>query len=411
MNNLLILLFLFTSFLIAQNGTEDYIEVPSKYGYPVKLPANVSANFTIKNEAANQQMQFLLAISINNSYLQFQTEGKNEYLSRYMVTAYISQEDKTFASNSVQKDAKEKNFEHTISRYNAQYITLTLNVKAPQSFNLNRSFFIHFTVNDLNRNHSETFKIEGNFKPDIEERGTLSFWQEKELIPTLQLVPYNQKVNALFFLWQQNAQHEDIRFELTKEGVSIDTFYIVHNAVNTNDYRFSLPYEKMEEGAYHLKVYRHETLLAEKQFEVVWFKKPLYLYKHDLALRPLTYLLSAEENKTIDNLRIGEVNTWFKTYWQKKDPTPKTVHNEIMEEYYKRVSHTVKQFSTSHKEGWETDRGKIYLLWGNPDSVVNGRYATWTNPFITWHYYRDNDTTIFNFIDKEINGEYWLLEE
>ena len=49
------------------------------------------------------------------------------------------------------------------------------------------------------------------------------------------------------------------------------------------------------------------------------------------------------------------------------DPTPSTEHNELMEEYYRRVSYSNENFD-GWKDGWETDRGMIYILFGTSGS-------------------------------------------
>jgi len=82
------------------------------------------------------------------------------------------------------------------------------------------------------------------------------------------------------------------------------------------------------------------------------------------------------------------------------DPTPETEHNELMDEYYKRVSYANENFD-GWKDGWETDRGMIYILFGPPDQVER------TNPSMSnstlyqiWTYNRINKQFIF----KDQNG-------
>ena len=65
---------------------------------------------------------------------------------------------------------------------------------------------------------------------------------------------------------------------------------------------------------------------------------------------------------------------YFYNLWKAMDPTPKTEFNELMDEYYRRVSYANENFE-GWKEGWETDRGMIYILFGPPDQVER------TNPF------------------------------
>ena len=53
---------------------------------------------------------------------------------------------------------------------------------------------------------------------------------------------------------------------------------------------------------------------------------------------------------------------------EKRDPTPETEQNELMEEYFQRVEYVNEHFS-GWQPGWETDRGMIYILFGPPDEI------------------------------------------
>ena len=68
--------------------------------------------------------------------------------------------------------------------------------------------------------------------------------------------------------------------------------------------------------------------------------------------------------------------------------------------YYKRIEHANKSFS-SIVEGWKTDRGKIYALFGHPSLIEVGKN------YETWIYGYDNDFIPFRFkflrIEKNSN--------
>lgn len=55
-------------------------------------------------------------------------------------------------------------------------------------------------------------------------------------------------------------------------------------------------------------------------------------------------------------------------FWQKRDPTAGTGENENKIEYERRLNYVEKWFREGGRPGWETDRGKVYLLLGEPDS-------------------------------------------
>ena len=96
-------------------------------------------------------------------------------------------------------------------------------------------------------------------------------------------------------------------------------------------------------------------------------------------------------------------------YWQKRDPSPDTEYNELKVEYFKRIQIANKKFALRYKEGWETDRGKILLLYGEPDKIENRRYAANQKPHLVWIY--NNYNLTFLFVDADRDGEFTLITE
>ena len=102
-----------------------------------------------------------------------------------------------------------------------------------------------------------------------------------------------------------------------------------------------------------------------------------------------------------------QLSVWFKAFWKKRDPSPGTQFNELLDEFYARVSESNYKFRTRVQEGWETDRGRIFILYGPPPKVENGRYAIRSLPWLIWEY---GDSLKFIFVDKKRNGEFILTE-
>jgi len=96
----------------------------------------------------------------------------------------------------------------------------------------------------------------------------------------------------------------------------------------------------------------------------------------------------------------------FLNFWKSKDPTPGTDKNELMIEYYRRVYFANRNFSEG-REGWKTDRGRIYIIYGPPDNVDRHPFELNTKPYVVWHYYTINKT--FYFVDETGFGDYRLV--
>lgn len=85
---------------------------------------------------------------------------------------------------------------------------------------------------------------------------------------------------------------------------------------------------------------------------------------------------------------------------------------EEWKKYRELVKTAEKEFSTSIKKGYETDRGRIFLKHGKPNTLTEMKNETSTYPYEIWHYYgiegRSNVKFIFYSPDI-ISNDYPLL--
>lgn len=134
------------------------------------------------------------------------------------------------------------------------------------------------------------------------------------------------------------------------------------------------------------------------------------------------YIITKEEKRAFLALQTDEERENFiENFWRRRDPNPDTEENEYREEYYERIAYANEKF-TSGIPGWKTDRGRIYIAWGKPDSIeshpAGGAYdrpsyegggSTTTYPFEVWFYrHLDNvgDGIEIEFVDPTGTGEY-----
>ena len=150
------------------------------------------------------------------------------------------------------------------------------------------------------------------------------------------------------------------------------------------------------------------------------------VYK-DWVKKDVFYIITNEEKKAFNQLKTDEERENFiEGFWRRRDPNPDTEENEFREEYYERIAYANEHFA-SGIPGWMTDRGRIYITWGKPDSVEShpsgGAYdrpsyegggSTTTYPFETWFYrHLDNvgDGLEIEFVDPTGTGEYRLARD
>ena len=136
----------------------------------------------------------------------------------------------------------------------------------------------------------------------------------------------------------------------------------------------------------------------------------------------VAYIISDDERKAFKNLSNDEEREAFiENFWLRRNPNPDSPDNEFREEHYRRIAYANEHYAAG-KPGWKTDRGRIYIMWGKPDSIDShpsgGAYQrsmdegggeTSTFPFETWHYrYLEGvgDNIDLEFVDTCMCGDY-----
>jgi GWxTD domain-containing protein len=110
-------------------------------------------------------------------------------------------------------------------------------------------------------------------------------------------------------------------------------------------------------------------------------------------------IITPEEESAFRKLsNSAERDNFIEAFWRRRDPTPDTEENEFKEEHYRRRAYADEHFSAG-MPGSKTDRGRIYIIHGAPDSIdshpAGGPYQrpaedgggqTSTFPFEIWRY-------------------------
>ena len=125
----------------------------------------------------------------------------------------------------------------------------------------------------------------------------------------------------------------------------------------------------------------------------------------DEALDQMRYVVTDEEYKRVKKAKRNEREKLFYQFWKDRDPSPGTVVNELMDQYYYRVSYTNEHFA-AFDQGWKTDMGMIYILFGPPDDTQRSINNSSRYTYETWSYYTINRN--FIFYDENGFGEYKL---
>jgi len=196
-----------------------------------------------------------------------------------------------------------------------------------------------------------------------------------------------------------NAQQEGVAYTVVPSGESWKTVF------------FPLPLQKLEPGMFTLDIeYQCGSLRKQQQyqFRVSWPARPFSLSDHDLAIDALRHIAKDSE---IEELLAGGATrraAAFSRFWRARSKDTTTAYNEVMAEYYYRVDDALRRFSsTRENDGYKTDRGRIYILYGPPQKSERSLQPN-SAPSEIWTY--DRLHRRFIFIDPGKNGNYILSQ-
>lgn len=153
---------------------------------------------------------------------------------------------------------------------------------------------------------------------------------------------------------------------------------------------------------------RRET--RTREFSVHLPGIPSSIVDLSVAIRQVKYIATIEENRRLRKASIQDRTRLFKEFWKKRDPDRSTEENELMQEYYFRVEYANENFST-HRSGWESDRGRIYILYGEPTQIERHPFEAGSRPYEIWFYHNINRQFVFvdytGFGDYSLTGPQW----
>ncbi len=161
-------------------------------------------------------------------------------------------------------------------------------------------------------------------------------------------------------------------------------------------------------GSYKIQIKNKSTgeIIAEKEFTNKLNGFPVNMKDMNLLIDQLLYIATGEELSKIKNAPSDELKEkYFIEFWRGKDPNPYTHKNEYMGDYYKRIEIANERY-THWIDGWKTDMGMIYIVYGEPSNIERFPFTENTKPYEIWQYYSSNKE--FIFVDDTGFGDYKL---
>jgi len=326
-----------------------------------------------------------LHFKINNNQLLYTKRDGQDFTSNCLIyynlfASYNSRE--ILESDSVRfSDVNNDNSDN--------FLIGKINVNVP----LGKTFFLRVTVVDLNRNMSVSDVIIIDKTSDLTRQNFL-------VTPKNSNVPLFKnylKINDTVTVQYKKAETQKLyvkyynrNFPLPLPPFSVteqphfeykpDSLFVVESS-NEGKVDF-IPSKK---GFYHFQT---DTSSHDGLTLFIFSDNFPEIKKAEELFYPLRFITSKEEYDSMDssnNLKLAVEKFWLNTTNYDKEKA-----RGIIQKYYARVQSANKQF-TSYTEGWRTDRGMIYLIYGKPKSIYKAEY------YEAWTYNEATNLNVYTF--------------
>jgi len=368
-----------------------------------------------------------------NASLNFQNVG-NEFIAEYEVTLdVLGKDDKLFGAynqvNKIKVDSYSKtnslsdfrtnqvNFILPEGKYEIILDLFDLNTKFVQSvsekINIKRNKSNHPSLSDI-----ELIQAVQN----ATDSGSIFTKGTYDMIPSLthQIGSDDDpRLQFYFEIYQGKKPRDSVIVEVSLKHFMRamqykDTVTVSFDGKDKiNQYR-EIKMELLPPGEYELIVKllgerRRRLSIESKDFNLIWSQKAILKHDYNSVVNQIELIATRSEIETLEKAVTYENRVEaYNEFWKKRDPTPGTSANESQREFYRRITIANQYFTHLNHPGWKTDRGRIYITYGQPDQVDDFPMVLDEVPKQVWIYYKDERYKRFEFIDQNNDGNYWL---
>ncbi len=282
-------------------------------------------------------------------------------------------------------------FNHRMPAVRNELLSGSFNIRMPDD---QEKVLLYLKVRDLNRGSSQA-----NFK-----------WINNQ---SYHASSYFQVLDSAGnYLFKEHIP-QGLPFQVKHSLLDNKTFYVSYY---DRDFPLALPpYSSMEESSFNIQPdttfvvptdqdlsfraegfyhFRLDTTQWSGQTVYNFYPEFPYVNNHRRMAEPLRYLTTQKEYSEMLELMDNpeELKTWIDDFWIRKGGTAERARS-LVAAYYKRVEEANRNFS-SYLEGWKTDRGIVYIIYGPPNAVYRSSSGE------AWVYGNENSALsyYFNFI-------------
>lgn len=241
-----------------------------------------------------------------------------------------------------------------------------------------------------------------------------AFPKEEQIIPS-----FRQRFNNTIYVFAQARNvtiGQRIRAELKIGGAeekphshaALDT---IANAETINLF-FPVPSAQLALGRLQFTLVvssNNSTVHSDRGLWVRWAQRPTSRRAMNDFIEPMRLIMTSKEWKELKNATGDEQRRLLSEFWSRRNPSSESTVNLLEEEFYWRVSEANSRFAWGKGEGWESDRGRVYIIHGPPDNVARRYDQRYGRSLELWRY--ENPVREFVFYDEHGDGRFILIRQ
>lgn len=171
--------------------------------------------------------------------------------------------------------------------------------------------------------------------------------------------------------------------------------------------KISIKLDSLKFGSPVISLVLCTTTTCDFVVDTLRFNEPFWIKSWETKVKQLYYIADKKEIDSLIKTPVTDREKKWSDFWRKKS----LIYNDdyVETEYFKRVDYANSNF-THVRQGWESDRGRIYILLGEPDEIETHPFEVGQNPYEVWYYYSKKVRhPKFVFEDKAGFGDYILV--
>ncbi|TNE70121.1 GWxTD domain-containing protein [bacterium] len=188
-------------------------------------------------------------------------------------------------------------------------------------------------------------------------------------------------------------------------GSYINSLNLVDKSIPIATLSLSVPNSQFVNSTYLIEVKDGKNVVAKHVYQSFWYDMPLSLLNLDVSIAMLEIIMQKNQIAKLFSGNESERLLKFNKFWKDKDPTPNTEFNELMAEFYTRIDQAFKEFSTPRNPGFETDMGKVFIVYGPPEKKERS-FPSSGLVIETWSYPK----RVFQFQASSGFGDFQLIK-